>query len=61
MRFGGSVMLPYDSPQQWLGHVKELGYSAVIFPVDSSAPRQVWRDYAACCRDNDLVIGEVGV
>lgn len=61
MRFGGSVMLPYDSPQQWLGHVKELGYSAVVFPVDCSSPRQVWRDYAACCRDNDLVIGEVGV
>ena len=61
MRLGGSVMLPYDSPQQWLQHVKELGYSAIIFPVDSSAPRQLWRDYAACCRDNDLVIGEVGV
>ncbi|MBQ8555805.1 MAG: sugar phosphate isomerase/epimerase [Clostridia bacterium] len=60
MRLGGSVMKPYNSPKEWLAHVKELGYSAVIFPVDSSAPKQVWRDYAQCCRDNDLLIGEVG-
>ena len=61
MRLGGSVMKPYASPKEWLAHVKELGYSCVIFPVDSSAPRQVQRDYAQCCRDNDLLIGEVGV
>jgi sugar phosphate isomerase/epimerase len=40
--------------------VKELGYSAVIFPVDSSAPGHVIREYADVCRDNDLLIGEVG-
>lgn len=61
MRLGGSVMKPYASPKEWLAHVRELGYSCVIFPVDSSAPRQVQRDYAQCCRDNDLLIGEVGV
>ncbi len=60
MRLGGSVMKPYASPKEWLAHVKELGYSAVIFPVDSSAPASVIRDYAQCCRDNDLLIGEVG-
>lgn len=61
MRLGGSVMKPYSSPKEWLAHVKELDYSCVIFPVDSSAPKQVQRDYAACCRDHDLLIGEVGV
>ena len=61
MRLGGSVMKPYSGPKEWLAHVKELGYSCVIFPVDSRAPKQVQRDYAACCRDNDLLIGEVGV
>ena len=60
MRLGGSVMKPYNSPKEWLGHVKELGYSAVIFPVDSSAPGHVIREYADVCRDNDLLIGEVG-
>ena len=60
MRLGGSVMKPYNSPKEWLQHVKELGYSAVIFPVDSTASAQVIREYAEVCRDNDLLIGEVG-
>lgn len=61
MRIGGSVMKPYRSPAEWLAYVKELRYSAVIFPVDSTAPKSVIRDYLNCCRDNDLLIGEVGV
>ncbi len=60
MRLGGSVMKPYNSPKEWLAHVKELGYSCVIFPVDSNASKQTIREYADCCRDNDLLIGEVG-
>ena len=61
MRIGGSVMKPYHSPAEWLAQVKELNYSAVIFPVDSSAPKAVRQDYLKCCLDNDLLIGEVGV
>ena len=61
MRLGGSVMKPYSSPKEWLEQVKELNYSAVVFPVDSSAPKAVRQDYLQCCRDNDLLIGEVGV
>ena len=60
MRLGGSVMKPYSSPKEWLSHVKELGYSAVIFPVESTAPLSVIREYEQVCRDNDLLIGEVG-
>ena len=60
MRLGGSVMKPYNSPKEWLAQVKELGYSAVVFPVDSNASAATIRDYAQCCRDNDLLIGEVG-
>ena len=60
MRLGGSVMKPYSSPKEWLQHVKELGYSAVIFPVESTAPASVVQEYLTVCRDNDLVIGEVG-
>ncbi len=61
MRLGGSVMHPYRSPEEWLKEVKNLTYSAVIFPVDSSAPLSVQDEYAQCIRENDLVIGEVGV
>ncbi len=60
MRLGGSVMRPYNSPTEWLREVQELDYRAVIFPVDSSAPKQVVQDYLQCCRDHDLLIGEVG-
>lgn len=61
MRFGGSVMLPYHSPKEWLAYVKELQYSAVIFPVHWSAPKAIRQEYLSCIRDNDLLIGEVGV
>ncbi len=61
MRIGGSVMKPYSSPAEWLQQVKELGYSCVCFPVHSNASAQVRREYLQCCRDNDLLIGEVGV
>ena len=60
MRLGGSVVKPYASPKEWLGYVKALGYSAVIFPVNSDAPASVIREYVQICRDNDLLIGEVG-
>ena len=61
MRLGGSVMKSYHHPNEWLAHVRELGYSAVIFPVDSSAGAEVRRDYLKCAQDHDLVIGEVGI
>lgn len=61
MRLGGSVMKPYTKPSEWLEGVKELGYSAVIFPVDHTAPASVRRDYLQCAQDNGLVIAEVGV
>ena len=61
MRLGGGVVHGYHSPEEWLKEVKNLTYSAVIFPVDSSAPLHVQEEYAQCIRENDLVIGEVGV
>ena len=61
MRLGGGVVHGYHSPEEWLKEVKNLTYSAVIFPVDSSAPLSVQEEYAQCIRENDLVIGEVGV
>ena len=61
MRLGGSIMRPYRCPEEWLKEVKNLTYSAVIFPVDSFAPLSVQEEYAQCIRENDLVIGEVGV
>ena len=61
MRLGGSIMRPYHSPEEWLKEVKNLTYSAVIFPVNSFAPLSLQDEYAQCIRENKLVIGEVGV
>ena len=61
MRLGGHIAHEYHSPEQWLREVRDLGYSAVIFPVDSTAPLSVQDEYLACIKENDLVIGEVGV
>ena len=61
MRLGGSVMKPYNSAEEWLAQIKELGYRAVIFPVDCTAPAAVRREYLEVIKANDLLIGEVGV
>ena len=61
MRLGGGVEKPYRNPQEWLEIVKELGYSAVLFPVNSNASDIEVQEYVTVIREHDLVIGEVGV
>ena len=61
MRIGGAVEIPYQSPEEWLKFVKELGYRAVLAPVDHRASKEEKQAYQRCARENDLVIGEVGV
>jgi len=61
MRIGGAVEVPYQSPEEWLKFVKELGYRAVLAPVDYRASKEDKAAYLQCAKKNDLVIGEVGV
>ncbi len=61
MRLGGSICAAYHSPREWLELVKEAGYTCIVFPVDSRADRKTTDEYIRICRDNDLVIGEVGI
>lgn len=61
MRIGGATPRPYESPEEWLAQVSSLGYSAVAAPVGYDAPKEVKRAYLDCVRENDLVIGEVGI
>ena len=61
MRLGGGIERNYQNPQEWLQLVKQLGYSAVLFPVDSQASASVIQEYLSVIRENDLVVGEVGV
>lgn len=60
MRFGGPILLPYKDPGEWLALVQEMGYSAVYFPVDHTAPDELIETYARLARDNNLTIAETG-
>lgn len=61
MRLGGGVEKAYHNPEEWLAFVRDLGYSAVLAPVDSTASAQTVREYLDTIQKNDLIIGEVGV
>ena len=59
MRFGSEI-LHYENPQDWLRQVKEQGYTAVICPVDYTAPEDLKAEYRQLMLENDLLVGEVG-
>lgn len=61
MRIGGAIERPYANPEEWFGWVKELGYRAVLAPVDFQASTAEKAAYLQCVKQHDLVIGEVGV
>lgn len=61
MRLGGAIEKPYNNPEEWVSYVKQLGYSAVLAPVDCHADTATRQAYLKMARENDLVIGEVGV
>lgn len=61
MRIGGGIEKPYHNPQEWVALAKDLRYSAVLSPIDSSSDETTRRDYVQAAREADLVIGEVGV
>jgi sugar phosphate isomerase/epimerase len=60
MRFGGPILLPYKDPDEWLTLVREMGYSAVFFPVDHTAADDLIGTYSRLARENSLTIAETG-
>jgi len=61
MRIGGSIERPYNNPEEWYQLVKELGYRAVLAPVDYKASKEEKQAYIQCAKQHDIIIGEVGV
>lgn len=45
MRIGGGIERNYQNPEEWYQHVKELGYRAVLSPVDYQASAEEKRAY----------------
>jgi len=60
MRLGVSKKLAADSPREWAARYVELGLKAVTFPLKYDAPEADIDAYVRACKDNDLVIAEVG-
>lgn len=60
MRIGGSVLEHYNSPDEWIGFVKDLRYSAVLAPFDYKATSEEKKAYIECAKENNVVIAEVG-
>lgn len=61
MRIGGEIKKEYNNPKEWLQHVKELRYSAVLAPVGNDASLEEKKEYIDCAKDNNILIGEVGI
>lgn len=61
MRIGGAIMKPWKTAGEYMQLVKEMGYSAVVFPVDSSAPETLIKELKARLQDENILIGEVGI
>ena len=61
MRIGGGIEKAYHNPEEWVKFAKDLRYSAVLCPVDSSSDQATRREYLKAARVADLLIGEVGV
>ena len=61
MRIGGGIGKPYSNPEQWYELIRELGYRAVLAPIDYRASKEKRQAYLQCAKEHDLVIGEVGV
>lgn len=60
MRLGAPISDPYDSPEQWIAHLRRLDYRAAYCPIKSDADSQTIAAYVKAAREADIVIAEVG-
>ena len=62
LRLGGSVVLPYSNKEEWLGFVKDLNYSTIIYPFSNNTISDAEAaEFKKLLKDNNLTLGEVGV
>ena len=60
MKFGGQILKPFKTPEEWLALIAELGYSAVYFPLDHKAADCDIDAYMSAAYENGLMIAEIG-
>ncbi len=61
MRIGGEIKKPYQNPSEWLIRIKELAYSTAHAPIGHDQAHEDKSAYLKCAKDNNILIGEVGV
>lgn len=61
MRLGTSSPLKHTSPKDWANTQKALGMRAVVFPVQSDAPKEKIDAYKEAADEAGLMIAEVGI
>ncbi|QPV62711.1 sugar phosphate isomerase/epimerase [Halosimplex litoreum] len=60
MRLGGPVFADYETPEEWIDALDDLGYGAAYSPVDPGADPETVRGYREAAAAADVVIAEVG-
>jgi len=60
IRLGGPLFVTYNSPEEWVKSLKELGYRAAYCPLDASAESSTIRAYREAAVREDILISEVG-
>lgn len=60
MLFGGPVLLPFNSPEEWVKNMQDLNFTACVFPLDHTAKASEIDAYVAAAKAADIVIAEVG-
>lgn len=60
IRLGGPVLDKYDSPEQWVRLLKDLGYRAAYCPVKAEVDDDEIRAYAEAAQKAGIVMAEVG-
>ena len=60
MRLGGPVFTDYETPEEWIDALEDLGYTAAYCPVDPDADAATVEAYREAARAADVTIAEVG-
>ncbi len=61
MKFGGNLFGPFENCEAWALQARSLGYSAVYFPLDYTAPQREIDRYVQAAHAFHLTIAEVGI
>lgn len=61
MRLGTSSPLAHGTAEEWADRQVALGCRAVVFPLDSSAPKEKIDAYKSAADSHGLLIAEVGI